>query len=192
VADNHDPEVRVVDRRWWARGEGAATDENPSKKPTYVEELERRVADQATQIQAFAADRRHAAEEFEQARVRMRRDVAKEVERGKRALVGELLDVLDNLDRALAAADAPGAADPLVRGVALVRDQFFAKLAAFGVSRLPALGDIFDATRHEAVSTEPVTDDADDGRVVKVLKEGYLLGDELLRPAAVVVGKRHG
>ncbi len=120
----------------------------------------------------------------------MRRDVARETERGKRAVLAELLDVLDNLDRALAAAaEAPASNQALVRGVELVRDQFVAKLAAFGVTKLPALGQPFDATRHEAVATAPVSDPAEHGAVVKVIKDGYAIGDELLRPASVVVGE---
>ena len=50
------------------------------------------------------------------------------------------------------------------------------------------IGQPFDASRHEAISTAPVSDPAQDGRVVAVVKEGYVIGDELLRPASVVVG----
>jgi len=191
VEEKQEPSVRVVDRRWWARsGSEPVSDDAASTKPTYVEELERRVAEHAAQLQSYAADHRRALEEFEQARSRMRRDVARETERGKRAVLAELLDVLDNLDRALAAAaEAPASNQALVRGVELVRDQFVAKLAAFGVTKLPALGQPFDATRHEAVATAPVSDPAEHGAVVKVIKDGYAIGDELLRPASVVVGE---
>src|SRR5262249_8760263 len=133
---------------------------------------------------------RRALEEFEQAKIRIRREVARDVERGKRAVVSELLEVLDNLDRAIASAresDAP--ADALLRGVELVRDQFLAKLEALGVRRIDALGEVFDASAHEAVSMAPVTDPEQDGRVIGVAREGYAVGDELLRPAAVIVGR---
>lgn len=179
-----EPEVRVVDRRWWARAEeagGAA--EQPSTKPTYVEELERQLADKSTKLQ-------HAAAEFEQAKTRLRRDVAREVERGRRAVLVELLDVLDNLDRAIAAGAAD--ADGLLRGVELVRDQFLAKLESFGATRVEALQQPFDARVHEAVTMTPVADRAEDGRVIAVVKEGYAIGDELLRPASVVVGTYGG
>jgi len=191
VEEKPEPSVRVVDRRWWARTDSdAAPGEAASTKPTYVEELERRVADHAAQLQSYAADHRRAVEEFEQARARMRRDVAREVERGKRAVLAELLDVLDNLDRAIAAAaGAPAGSDALTRGVELVRDQFAGKLSAFGVARLDALGKPFDAARHEAVATAPVTDPALNGTIVAVLKDGYTIADDLLRPASVVVGE---
>ncbi len=192
MADKTDPQVRVVDRRWWARTDDAASGDDPgARKPTYVEDLERQLAERGAQLQQYAAEHRRALDEFEQVKVRIRRDVAREVDRGKRAVVAEFLDVLDNLDRAISAgASAPDSA--LRKGVELVRDQFLAKLQSLGVTRIDALGQPFDAARHDAVSTAPVSDTAQDGRVVAVAKEGYTMGDELLRPAAVVVGRFHG
>jgi molecular chaperone GrpE len=187
-----EPHVRVVDRRWWARKEGdEPADDSGARKPSYVEALERQIADQAAQLQAFAGEHRRSLDEFEQVKTRIRRDVAKEVERGKRAVLVDLLDVVDNLDRAIAAAlsgsEANDAATRIVKGVELVRDQFLGKLNALGVTRVEALNQPFDATRHEAVTTTPV-EPARDGLVVAVMKEGYAIGDEVLRPASVVVG----
>jgi molecular chaperone GrpE len=197
VADNptkepSEPHVRVVDRRWWARqdAEGAA-EEGGARKPSYVEDLERQIAEQSAQLQKNAADYRRSIDEFEQVKSRMRRDVAREVERGKRAVLVELLEVLDNLDRAIAAAQgsqsSPDASSNLIRGVELVRDLFLAKLAGFGVVPVEAVGQPFDATVHEAVTTTPV-DPENEGLVVAVMKQGYAIGDEILRPASVVVG----
>jgi molecular chaperone GrpE len=192
VTDKQDPEVRVVDRRWWARGAAdAAGDDGTARKPKYVEELEQQVAEKSALLQNYAADQRRSLEELEQVRVRVRRDAAREVERAKRSVLVDLLDVLDNLDRAIAA--ATGTSDPvLLKGVQLVRDQFLAKLEGLGVMRVETRGQPFDAARHEAVSTAPVTDPAQDGVVVSVLREGYAIGDDLLRPAAVVVGTLNG
>ena|SRR5437660_1129019 len=194
MSNSPDEPLRVVDRRWWARTptEDASTDAEPERdrKPTYVEDLERQLADKSAHLQTIAAEHRRALDEFEQAKIRIRREVARDVERGKRAVVSELLEVLDNLDRAIAAArESEAPADTLLRGVELVRDQFLAKLEALGVRRIDALGQAFDASAHEAVSMAAVTDPEQDGRVVAVAREGYAIGDELLRPAAVVVGR---
>jgi molecular chaperone GrpE len=192
-----DEPLRVVDRRWWAQSEGAAdataSEAERERKPSYVEDLEQQLADRSAQLQAIAAEHRRAMEEFEQAKARIRREVARDVERGRRAIVADLLEVLDNLDRAIGAArDSDVKADSLLRGVELVRDQFLAKLEALGVRRVDALGQRFDVTSHEAVSMAPVTDETQDGRVVAVTREGYAVGDELLRPASVVVGRFDG
>ena len=175
-----EPQVRIVDRRWWARADESNESIAPSTKPTYVEELERQLADKSTKLQ-------NAAAEFEQVKVRLRRDVSKEVERGRRAILVELLDVLDNLDRALAAS---GESSSLLRGVEIVRDQFRVKLETFGVKRIDAAGRPFDATVHEAMGTTSVTDASQEGTIVAVVKEGYAIGDDLLRPASVIVGTR--
>ncbi len=179
MADNSEPQVRVVDRRWWAQPDAdqsssSEPDEARGPKPTYIEELEQRVA----QVTA----------EFEQSRIRMRRDMQREVERSTRTVLAELLDVVDNLDRAIVAAGSDES--PLLVGVRLVRDQFLSKLEAFGVVRLSTLGEPFDATWHEAIATAPVDDPSLEGRIVGVVKEGYAIGDDLLRPASVVVGAR--
>jgi molecular chaperone GrpE len=198
VADDQPKEaeepLRVVDRRWWARKEGEdPVDTGAARKPSYVEDLERQLAEQGAQLQAFSAEHRRSLEEFEQVKTRIRRDVAREVERGKRAVLAELLEVVDNLDRAVTAAQlgrsSNDAIESLARGVELVRDQFLGKLAAFGVTRVEAVGRPFDAARHEAVTTTPVHDPARDGTVVAVTKEGYAIGEEMLRPATVVVGR---
>jgi molecular chaperone GrpE len=178
-----EPPLRVVDRRWWARTDESLEAESASTKPTYVEDLERQLADRSAKLQ-------NAAAEFEQAKARIRRDVAREVERGRRAVLVELLEVLDNLDRAIGAGS--GDDDPLRRGVELVRDQFLAKLQSFGVIRVEALHRPFDARVHEAVTTTPVGEPAQNGIVVAVVKEGYAIGDDLLRPASVVVGTYGG
>jgi molecular chaperone GrpE len=198
--------VRVVDRRWWARGDAETAEETAVRKPTYVEELEQRIAALTEQLQKLTAEHRRALDDFDQARARLRRELSRDVERGKRAVIAELLEVVDNLDRAIAAGqDARGPeamrppgpgpaadAERLARGVELVRDQFLAKLQAFGVVRVPALGERFDAQQHEAVTTTPVDDESRHGCVVAVIKEGYRIGDDVLRPAAVVVGQKDG
>jgi molecular chaperone GrpE len=191
---HEEPQLRVVDRRWWARKEGDdPVEPSGARKPSYVEDLEKRLAEQAAQLQNYLTEHRRSLDEFEQVKSRIKREVAREVERGKRAVLVEMLEVIDNLDRAISAVRGTTGSDEvsanLIRGVELVRDQFLVKLGAFGVIRTESLGLEFDATRHEAVTTASVADLAQDGVVIAVLKEGYAIGDEILRPASVVVGR---
>lgn len=187
--------MRVVDRRWWARKEQPAEPE-PAEAPRErksegVENLEQQLMQTREQLQAVLIEHRRVTDEFEQARTRIRRDVARDVERGQRAILLEMLDVLDNLDRAIDAgrehADG-GTADTLLRGVELVRDQFLGKLAAMDVVRLEALGEMFDPLQHDAVSIAPAETSEQVGQVIAVVREGYIIRDEILRPAAVIVG----
>ncbi len=189
MTDEPQTDIHVVDRRWWARKDAAsagAADESLDK-PTYVQELEARLAAKDEELRATLTRYREANAEFEQARARMRRDVAKEVERGARPMLADLLDVVDNLDRAIAAARGAGSDPALLQGVELVRAQFLAKLDGHGVRPLDAAGRRFDPTCHEAATTVPVTDPAQDGIVVGVIRQGYAIRDEVLRPAVVAV-----
>jgi molecular chaperone GrpE len=189
MADEPQGDIHVVDRRWWARGDAASggAPVEAFDKPTYVQELEARMAAKDEELRATLARYREANAEFEQARARMRRDVAKEVERGARAVLADLLDVVDNLDRAIEAARAAGSESTLLQGVDMVRTQFLAKLDGHGVRPLDAVGQPFDPALHEAATTVPVVDPRQDGMVAGVIRQGYMIRGEVLRPAIVAV-----
>jgi molecular chaperone GrpE len=197
--DEYDIPVKVVDRRWWARGDDGGAAAATSAKPSMIEDLERRLADAEQKAQEYLAKYRQASHEFEDARARMRKELAKDAERSRREVLVSLLEVVDNLDRAIDAAQKaprPGsgqankdAGDPLLQGVEMVRQQFLAKLDGFGVKRIDSEGAMFDPLLHEAVTTVAVPDPSADGRIVGVIAHGYRIGDEILRPALVAVGK---
>ena len=179
-------DLKVTDRRWWARGEETPAAEEPKLKPSYIEELEARIAAKDAELHQLLSKYRSAAEEFEQARARLRKEVTRDVERGRRALIVSFLEVLDNLDRALdAAGDRP--TDPLVQGVSLVRQQFLGTLEGLGVRRLDPIGQPFDPAMHEAVTTIAPAADAAPGTVAGVIRPGYLIDEDVLRPAQVAV-----
>jgi molecular chaperone GrpE len=184
--------VKVVDRRWWANqdgGDAPREDTRGTGKPTYVEELERQVAEKDRQIQEYLSKYRSAASEFEEARLRLRREISKDIERSRRDILAELLEVVDNLDRAIESARQGGSHDALVQGVEMVRRQFLAKLDGFGVKRIEADQQPFDPTLHEAISSVPAAAPDQDGMVVGTIRCGYRIGDDVLRPAAVAVAK---
>ncbi|MDO8211584.1 nucleotide exchange factor GrpE [Conexibacter sp. CPCC 206217] len=130
--------------------------------------------------------------DFENFRKRATRDVSLAQERGIGKLAKELLPALDNLDRALAAAEAPadaGHGQPehhLTAGIKLVHDELLAALTRVGIERFSPKGARFDPNEHEAVVQQPV-EGAESGTVVEVYQSGYRLGGLVLRPARVVV-----
>jgi len=177
--------MKVTDRRWWARGEGTVEAEEPKLKPKYVEELEAQIAEKNSEIQQLLTKYRGASDEFDQARARLRKELSKDVERGRRSMLVSFLEVLDNLDRALAVAGTP--TDPFVQGVSLVRQQFLSTLESFGVTRVDPLGARFDPEKHEAVAQVSATAETPAGQVCGVVRPGYVMGDDVLRPAQVAV-----
>ena len=95
--------VKVVDRRWWARGGDDTAPAERSTKPTYVEELEQKVLEKDKQIQEYLTKYRQASNEFDEARLRLRREISKDVERAKAVAVQidcgavNVNDVISNL-----------------------------------------------------------------------------------------------
>jgi len=185
----HEIPVKVVDKRWWARGDDGGTPPAAGAKPTYVEELEKQVAEKDRIAQEYIAKYRQAAGEFEESRVRLRREISKEIERGRREILADLLEVVDNLDRAIESGARAASPQVLLQGVELVRRQFLSKLEGLGVRRIDVSGAAFDPLVHEAVTTVPAASPEQDGQVVGVVREGYTIGGEVLRPAAVAVAK---
>jgi molecular chaperone GrpE len=123
--------------------------------------------------------------DFENYRKRVARDTALAQERGVVKLAKELLPALDNLDRALDAADQD---DPLLQGVRLVRSELVDALARLGIESFSPAGAPFDPGLHEAMATAPQPPGGPpSGTVVEVYQPGYRLGEQVIRPARVVV-----
>jgi molecular chaperone GrpE len=102
------------------------------------------------------------------------------------ALLGDLVPVLDNLDRALTAARATGEAAKVVEGVELIQRELLRVLERQGVHRYSALGQPFDPTRHEATA-RVISGDQPPGTVVSEVVPGYMLHSRVLRAAQVAV-----
>jgi molecular chaperone GrpE len=157
-----------------------------------IEELNALVAKKEALVQAANARADQAHAEIQAAGKRLANASTKELEQRTRELVASFLPVLDDLDRAIAAARQYVDSQDVFAGLELVKRSILARLAQFGVSHAPALGEPFDPRRHEAIALVPVADPAQDGRVVDVIREGYMIGEDTLRAAGVAVGKRAG
>ena len=128
-------------------------------------------------------DLKRVAAEFENYRKRVLRDQESLVARAHERLVKELLPVLDDLERALAAAEQHEEAR-LEDGVRLVQRELAAALEREGLAEIETNGR-FDPHVHEALLSQP--SEAEEGSVLEVVQKGYRLGDRVLRPARVVV-----
>jgi molecular chaperone GrpE len=127
---------------------------------------------------------RRAQADFENYRKRAAKEAAAAGERARSGLVRELLPVVDNLERALASA-AEGE-QHLAEGVRLVHSELIAVLERNGVQQFDPVGERFDPTEHEALSTRG-EDGAKPGVVLDVVEKGYRTNGTVLRPARVVV-----
>lgn len=125
--------------------------------------------------------------EFDNFRKRVERDRKEMIDWAAADVLGELLSIVDDFDRALAA-EAPPEAQTFKAGLELIQRQLAELLKKRGVTTVEALGADFDPHVHQAVAYEEVAG-AREGEVVGVMAKGYKLGDRLLRPALVKVAK---
>jgi len=125
--------------------------------------------------------------EFDNFRKRVERDRKDMIEWAAADVIGDLLSIVDDFDRAIAA-PAPAEAQQYKAGIELIQRQLAELLKKRGVSTMEALGADFDPHQHQAVAYEEVAG-AREGEVVGVMARGYKLGDRLLRPALVKVAK---
>jgi molecular chaperone GrpE len=121
--------------------------------------------------------------DFENFRKRAANDVQAAAARGKAAVAREVIDAVDNLERALENAEG---GDGLAAGVEMVLNGLCETLARHGVEAVDPKGEKFDPNQHEALSTMPV-EGAESGTVVEVMQKGYRMDEQLIRPARVVV-----
>jgi molecular chaperone GrpE len=195
VAKKEEP-VRVTDRRFWAQDQGAPgeiPEANYSFKPVYVEELEKKLADSHRKVEEVLASYRElkaeAAAETQRARERIQNEYNRRLSQAKADVVKRFVDVLENFERALAAANSNPGFGSLLEGVQLIRNQFLATLSELGVSELEVKGKPFDPEISEAVGTVDVAHQEQDQRIIEVVGKGYFLDQSLVRPAKVRVGR---
>lgn len=124
--------------------------------------------------------------EMENVRNRLRREAEESRRYACMPLVSDLLPVMDNIARAIEAAQKESGQSGLLEGVQLIEQQLESVLAAHHCTRINALHQPFDPNFHEAISQQP-TNEYPPGTVVIVTREGYLLHDRVVRPSQVIV-----
>ena len=154
------------------------------KAPTKTE-LAERLAEVERERDEHLDDLKRVAAEFENYRKRVARDQQSLAARAHERLVKELLPVLDDLERALQAAEERQEGK-LEDGVRLVERELSEALAKEGLAEIETNGH-FDPHMHEALLSQP--SDQEEGAILEVLQKGYRLGDRVLRPSRVVISQ---
>ncbi len=158
----------------------AGSPEDQAAAPTEVESLKTQLKDQQNKYLYLYA-------EFENFKKRAIKERSELLKFGHESLSREILQVADNLDRALEHTEK---VDALVTGIKMVNQQLKDTLGKFGVTPVSSLGQKFDPELQEAVGQEKGTNGQEDGTVVREHQKGYTLHGRLLRPARVVVASK--
>ena len=157
----------------------------PEQAERAIAELEERIARLEAERDEYLADVKRVAADFDNYRKRAVRDQESLVARAHERLVKDLLPVLDDLERALEAAEQHEEAK-LEDGVRLVHRELRGTLEKEGLVEIETDGE-FDPHVHEALLSQ--ASEEDDGAILQVIQKGYRLGDRVLRPARVVISQ---
>ncbi len=184
------PHFRVVDKRCFLEGDPtkpvAAPAEERPRYPTYVEELRAKLAETERR---FAEKVKLVDQETARTRMRLEADYERKLALSEQALLLPFLEILDNLERAIHAATIVEGKQELLEGVRMTADLFRAKLWEHAVEHIEVLDQPFDPNLCQAVGVVPVSDRGKDGIVLEEVLRGYRMGETLLRPAQVRVGR---
>ncbi len=166
----------------------------PDPRDLYMASLETRVEETQRLLEQTRSAYRKREKELDAARDRLERDREKHLERSRVALLERLFEPMDNLDRSLGSAagwtDMDARTEGLLGGLAMVQRQLHERLGEFGLVRIDPVGADFDPNEHEALSAVPVTDPKMAGKIIEVWEPGYRCGDQVIRAAKVVIGRK--
>ncbi|HET8947036.1 MAG TPA: nucleotide exchange factor GrpE [Candidatus Polarisedimenticolia bacterium] len=193
---DEDPAFSVVDRRpRFSEDEmddAAVAEAADPAVPALLEELKARAEEAERRTREISAAYRKLDQERDALRERLSRDLERRLDTARADLMRRMLPVLDDLDRALAAARAGAGGKALLEGVALVRERLMQALQAEGVEAVEIAGKPFDPAVAEAVATEETDDPSRDQTVLEEMERGFRLRGALLRPARVKVARLRG
>jgi len=197
MAEEAQDELRVTDkRRIYLDPDGSEhvneEAERPNLKPTYVEELEARTQAaerQAQDVQArFDQLRQQLQRETDATRQRLNRSAEERAATEKAKFITDFLPALDDLNRAIEAVSSDAPKDAVLEGIRRIATSVQNALTNAGVEPIDSVGEPFDPELHEAVDTAEA-DSEMDGKVISEYSRGFRMGERLLRPARVQVGR---
>jgi molecular chaperone GrpE len=200
MTDKEGNELRVTDRRRiYLDDEGTErvneAVEQPNLKPSYVEELETRTKAAEKQVQEVQARfdqlRQQLQRETDETRQRLNRSADERAVGEKAKFISTLLPAMDDLNRAIDAASNNASREAILTGIRGIATSIQNALANAGVEPIVSVGEEFNPELHEAVDTGESNAEMD-GRVIGEYSRGFRMGDRLLRPARVKVGRAQG
>jgi molecular chaperone GrpE len=187
--ENHSPIDVVIGDNQAARPADAKKEEQAEapKEPSAQEKMRAELEEKTRESSQYLDKWIRLQAEFENYKKRIQREKTEQMKFGNEALLKAFLPVLDNLERAIEHGKDAKEAAPLLSGVEITYRQFLNAFEKFGVKPVPAIGEMFDPEKHEAVSQ--IMSDLESNRVVSEIQKGYFFHERLLRPAKVIVSK---
>lgn len=186
-----DKGFQVVDRRVAMMSDeevDSLVEEERSKAPSYVEELERDLAAHRKKLSEMeAAAQVQLQQAIGEAKQRLERDAQQRSRALRSQLVSPMLEVFDVLERSLQMAETAQGAEAMLEGIKMVHQLMTRKLGELGLERIESVGQSFDPARHEAIGLTPTTEAEQDQKVAVEVSPGFVLEGQVMRAPKVMV-----
>jgi len=168
--------------------ESTETSSEESTEEANVEpsSLEDQIAQLSEELETQKDRALRAQAELENVRKRLLREADQMRQYAVAPLASELLPLMDNLQRAIAAGESSGRIEELLQGLEMVSHQFEETLRKFGVEKIPAVDEQFDPNKHEALQQVP-SPDHEPMQIVQEVETGWQMHDRVIRPSKVIV-----
>ena len=167
------------------KAEAVAVPENGKQFSAETDALKRQLEDAETKLADSVEGWQRSVADFQNYKKRIERDRESEKAMMKGDLIKKVLPALDDLELALQNRPAE---DAWANGIELIARKLQSMLESEGVKKIEAEGLVFDPNFHEAISHEP-NEDVESGHVIAVARNGYMLGERVIRPALVRVAQ---
>ncbi len=182
---------KVSDRRFWVKKDKESEIDEFKEEhlyPSFVEELKAKKEESEKKLLEYIQAFKKSQLEQEEFRERLNKDIDNRVQLRKKELLMKLLEMLDNLDRAILSAKKDESKSRLLEGIILTREHFLSILKSEGVERMETLGKTFDPNIAEAIMALETDDPSKINTVLEEILPGYSFHEQTLRPAKVKVG----
>ena len=171
----------------------AAADESPEQEAQeIIEEAEAKVVnikdETQSELEKIKNDFLYLSADFDNFKKQAIKERSQTIKYGSEQVYVQILEVLDNFERALEGELSADNIDQFKTGVRMIHKELLDTLGKFGVEEIPSLGEKFDPQIHEAISAED-TKEVDSGHVLRVIKNPFKLHDKVIRPGQVIVAK---
>lgn len=153
-----------------------------------IDSLKTKLAEAQAAAEKYKNDFLYLRAEFDTARRNSIKERADLLKYGSERLINEILNVIDNFERALSIKISADNFTSYVKGVEMTAQELKSALGKFGVAEVASQGQAFDPAVHEALGSEP-SPEVPVGHITKVLRKAYKLHDKLLRPGQVIVAQ---
>jgi molecular chaperone GrpE len=150
-----------------------------------IETLQQALAEEKEKSERYLANWQRCQADFDNYKKRSEQERGEVIEFASRALISNLLPVMDDLERALALVPAELEESNWTEGIRLIYNKFKATLEAQGLAEIVARGEPFDPRLHEAVMQQ----EGEEGMVIEETQKGYKFKEKVIRPSLVIVGK---